>query len=312
MDKTSFPLVSIVIPVYNGANYISFSLESAIKQTYQNIEVVVVNDGSTDNGETERIVLSFNDKRINYFYKQNGGVASALNYGISKASGDYICWLSHDDLLPLDNIDRQIRFLKHCKSDKVIPYSKSIIIDENGKVANYMRQILFLPRKLGYKKPSDYFKIKHLLYSTLLIPKIFFSENPFDVELRYSQDKYSFFQLLIVGYSLKYSKKSFTYYRVHSSQGSFVRLNDFYDDISKVNKRFIDYYKKSNDKRFLKSYYLSTSKKAGGFTEWTSILNTLEKDYKYACLSPFTIFRGRIRRSIFGFLYRVKRLIFKR
>lgn len=91
------PLVSIVIPVYNGANYMREAIDSAINQTYDNIEIIVVNDGSTDNGETERIALSYGDK-IKYYKKENGGCASALNYGISKMQGEWFSWLSHDDV----------------------------------------------------------------------------------------------------------------------------------------------------------------------------------------------------------------------
>ena len=81
--NTYEPLVSIVIPVYNGANYMRQAIDSALAQTYGNIEIIVVNDGSTDGGETERIALSYGD-RIRYFRKENGGCASALNYGISQ------------------------------------------------------------------------------------------------------------------------------------------------------------------------------------------------------------------------------------
>ena len=81
MDTAFHPLVSIIIPVYNGANYMREAIDSALAQTYRNIEIIVVNDGSNDNGETERIALSYGDK-IKYFHKENGGVSSALNLGI--------------------------------------------------------------------------------------------------------------------------------------------------------------------------------------------------------------------------------------
>ena len=75
------PLVSIVIPVYKGATYMRIAIDSALAQTYLNTEVIVVNDGSPDDGETEKIALSYGDK-IRYFTKPNGGCASALNFGI--------------------------------------------------------------------------------------------------------------------------------------------------------------------------------------------------------------------------------------
>ena len=88
------PKVSIVIPVYNGEDYLAYAIDSALSQTYENKEIVVINDGSTDN--TDEICKSYGDK-IRYFVKKNGGVASALNLAIEKMDGEYFSWLSHDD-----------------------------------------------------------------------------------------------------------------------------------------------------------------------------------------------------------------------
>ena len=77
------PKVSIVIPVYNGADLLSQAIDSALAQTYFPIEILVVNDGSGDGGATERIALSYGEK-VRYFSKANGGVASALNFAIQE------------------------------------------------------------------------------------------------------------------------------------------------------------------------------------------------------------------------------------
>ena len=77
------PLVSIVIPVYNGADYLGEAIDSALKQSYSNCEILVVNDGSTDDGRTEQVALSYGDK-IRYFSKENGKVSTALNLGIKE------------------------------------------------------------------------------------------------------------------------------------------------------------------------------------------------------------------------------------
>ena len=90
-------LVSIVIPVYNGSNYLKEAIDSALAQTYSNIEVLVINDGSDDNNATHNIALSYGDK-IKYYKKENGGVSSALNLGLTMMRGDYFSWLSHDDI----------------------------------------------------------------------------------------------------------------------------------------------------------------------------------------------------------------------
>ena len=109
--------VSIIIPVYNGSNFIKQSIKSAINQTYKNIEIIVVNDGSTDNGRTENIVKEFGDK-VRYICKKNGGVASALNLGIKEATGEYISWLSHDDIYKPNKIEKQIEMLEKLEKYK--------------------------------------------------------------------------------------------------------------------------------------------------------------------------------------------------
>ena len=94
--NNSRPLVSIVIPVYNGSNYLAEAIDSALNQTYDNVEIIVVNDGSKDEGKTRDVALKYGNK-IRYFEKENGGVASALNFGVKQMSGEYFSWLSHDD-----------------------------------------------------------------------------------------------------------------------------------------------------------------------------------------------------------------------
>lgn len=126
------PKVSIIIPVYNGEKYMKEAIESALNQDYSNVEVIVVNDGSTD--DTERIASAYGDK-IKYYYKENGGVSSALNFGISKMSGEMFSWLSHDDVYEVNKVSSQIDFINKHNID----YTKSLIssnisfIDSNSK-----------------------------------------------------------------------------------------------------------------------------------------------------------------------------------
>ena len=132
MDNFS-PLVSIVIPVYNGSNYLIEAIESALAQTYSNIEIIVVNDGSRDEGSTEKIALSFG-KKIRYFSKDNGGTSSALNVGIRNMQGQYFCWLSHDDFYAPDCVKAQINLLSQLKNKKTITMTDLNTIDEDYNV----------------------------------------------------------------------------------------------------------------------------------------------------------------------------------
>jgi len=103
------PLVSVVIPTYNRANLVTEAIESVCQQTYAPIEVIVVDDGSTD--DTERVLQPYLPS-IRYIKQPNGGVASARNTAMQLAEGDYIAWLDADDLFEPDKIKLQIYFLE--------------------------------------------------------------------------------------------------------------------------------------------------------------------------------------------------------
>jgi len=92
-------LVSIIIPCYNQANYLTYSLASVLEQTYTNWECIIVNDGATDNTKEVAKEWCAKDNRFVYVEKQNGGLSSARNAGINVAKGDYIQFLDADDIL---------------------------------------------------------------------------------------------------------------------------------------------------------------------------------------------------------------------
>jgi hypothetical protein len=129
-DTNARSLVSIVIPVYNGSDYLASAIDSALAQSYPAIEVLVVNDGSTDGGATEAIARSYGE-RIRYFAKPNGHVASALNFGIRQMRGTYFSWLSHDDLYKPDKIERQMSMAAKLAPDTIV-YSDFETLEEPG------------------------------------------------------------------------------------------------------------------------------------------------------------------------------------
>lgn len=91
------PKISAVVPMYNGAKFVSATLDSLLKQTFGNFEIIVVNDGSVD--DSERVVQQFFfDRRIRYLKKPNGGTGSALNLGHQNARGEYVTWCSADNI----------------------------------------------------------------------------------------------------------------------------------------------------------------------------------------------------------------------
>jgi glycosyltransferase involved in cell wall biosynthesis len=124
--------VSIIVPVYNAEKYLQECIESALNQTYKNIEIIAVNDGSKDN--SLKILESFNDK-IKIISKKNGGTATALNEGIRKMTGEWFKWLSADDVLYPNAIEELIKEAKKIPDKKsTVFYTNYDIIDSNSKV----------------------------------------------------------------------------------------------------------------------------------------------------------------------------------
>ena len=233
MQDKKQPKVSIIIPVYNGANYLGEAIDGALAQTYENLEVIVVNDGSTDDGATEKIALSYGEK-ICYYSKPNGGVSSALNFGIKKMTGEYFSWLSHDDNYSPNKVSDAICLInKYGNDKKIIACTGGMYIDDKS-----------LPVKAFPKRFEDdhlYEGIEVLMnilkrtlnMCCLLIPREVFDEcGIFDERLRYSQDALICYKIFCNGYKLVSDNKPNVMYRRHRAQASNTRKDLFYHDTS--------------------------------------------------------------------------------
>ncbi len=208
------PKVSIVIPVYNGANFLSQAIDSALAQTYSNIEVLVINDGSTDDGETERIALSY-DNKVRYFAKINGGVASALNLGILEMKGDYFSWLSHDDLYMPEKIEREVEYLASLPDKETVIYSDYVNTDENNKDLYPVH----MDHELLMEKPL-YSVFRGSLHGcTLLIPRAAFISSGIFNNLRTTQD-YDLWFRMIRNHRFVHLPEILVRSRLHAAQGS--------------------------------------------------------------------------------------------
>ena len=216
--KTLNPKISIIIPVYNGSNYVSDAIESAINQTYTNIEIIVINDGSDDNGATENAILKYKDK-IKYFHKENGGVSTALNLGIEKMTGEYVSWLSHDDVYTLDKIEKQVNILKTLEKETIV-FSDYTVVDSS------LNKLYFVDLSCGH-----YIKeLNNLMYDvingtlngcTMLIPKSFFIKcGNFEITQRNTQDYDMWFRMAKEDLPIYYLHDNVLLSRVHSDQGS--------------------------------------------------------------------------------------------
>lgn len=226
MDTAPFnPLVSIVIPVYNGADYLREALESALSQTYANCEIIVVNDGSTDGGTTENIARSYGS-RICYIAKPNGGVASALNAGIREMKGDYFSWLSHDDAYHPEKIAAQVDYLAG-NDRSVILFSDYEYIDELSRLTKKRR----LPKTEPAQMRIALLTRDPVNGCTTLIPRECFDKiGFFDERLRTIQDYDLWFRLAKV-YRFHHMSQVLLKSRVHSGQGS-LTIRSHYEECS--------------------------------------------------------------------------------
>ncbi|MFH1877379.1 MAG: glycosyltransferase [Candidatus Omnitrophota bacterium] len=125
--------VSVVIPAYNMADLTARTVESVLNQTYADVEIIVVDDGSTDG--TREKMRSFGDA-VKYVYKENGGASSARNLGIKLSKGEYTALLDCDDVYAPDKIEKSVRFLEENPGYGFV-HSAANIVDENGKVLEY-------------------------------------------------------------------------------------------------------------------------------------------------------------------------------
>lgn len=186
------PKVSIVIPVYNGANFLAEAIESAMSQTYDNLEILVINDGSNDEGKTESIAMSYGDS-IRYYSKKNGGVSTALNMAIEKMSGDYLSWLSHDDLYTPDKVLKQVEALQALdEPSKHVVFSDYSLFNEDTGVSRRVK--LEGNNPVGFR--SRLLVNNDIHGCTMLIPREAFRVcGCFDPDLKATQDYDMWFRL---------------------------------------------------------------------------------------------------------------------
>ena len=228
------PKITIVIPAYNAANYLSEAIDSALAQTYKNVEIIVVNDGSKDDGATERVARKYADK-IKYISKENGGSSSALNSGIKNMSGDWFSWLSHDDLYYPNKLEEEIKHINFMLDNgfleeelyRHIFFGAADLINGEGKLIKKEtpKNILKTDRKINCEDGT----INLIAIPTqdgfhgcscLVHKKAFEEVGLFDEKLRLLNDMDLWFRFYSRGYKVHFIPKVLVCGRVHSKQVS--------------------------------------------------------------------------------------------
>ena len=239
--------VSIIIPAFNPGNEILEAIESAINQLYSNIEIFVVDDGS-ENKKYLNIAREkyLNEKKIKFFsYEVNKGVSAALNFGVQESTGDFISWLSHDDVYSKFKIKKQIEYINKNKNIKILS-SNAIVF--NRKVRYFKK---FRLNKIKFTI-NDLFYNDKLNGCGLIIYKKILEEFKFDEKLRYTQD-YDLWLRVSKKYTIFHLEKFLIFSRKHSGQDSIVHNKEAFKEIEKLISNYLNefvfdnyYYKKFN------------------------------------------------------------------
>jgi teichuronic acid biosynthesis glycosyltransferase TuaG len=201
-------LVSIILPAYNAQLYIEEAMRSVLEQSYRYWELIVINDGSSD--DTATIIRRFVDERITIIDQSNQGVSVARNVGIERARGEYITFLDADDVLPLDSIEMRVEYLEKNITIDVV-HGMMSMRDETMKKEkevrkpfyynNLLKRILYLDNRLSF---TPCYMIRRDKLSV-----------KFQERMSHAEDIIFLIQLSLSDLTLGYLDKRIYYYRLH-------------------------------------------------------------------------------------------------
>ena len=242
MDK----LVSVVLPVYNGSDFLQQTIESIVAQTYRDFEVIVVDDGSTDN--SAEIVQKYGDERFIILQREsNLGLVRALNLGVKKASTDLISRIDADDLMVPERLLTQVQFMAD-NTDIDICGSYFDYINEVGRSTG--GALAFPITHRAVKASFQHFTaIGHptVIFRKSSIIRDFGREDIYDEEFKHAEDLALWLECLTFGLNFANIPQVLTHYRVHGEQRSTAEAQICEDYTKLARKRFGDWLSWSED-----------------------------------------------------------------
>jgi len=242
------PIVSVIIPVYNGERYLAETLESVIAQTEVNWELIAVNDGSTDT--SLEILEGYAKKipeRIKVITVENGGVSEARNTAVAAACGTYIAFVDQDDLWAPQKLQLQIKMFSRNKN-LGISFTNETLVDEDGNTNH--ENVL----KFGRDNRGNVFE--HLIFdnfipisSVMLKKELFVKIGGFDPCFSLAED-YDFLLKVTREAPVDYIDEPLLLYRVHGASGTYTKI----DQITAEAFSIIDHWKRKNPRIFRKHF----------------------------------------------------------
>ena len=305
-------LVSVVMPVYNGAKYLNESIDSILQQTFSDFEFIIINDGSTDN--SLEIIKSYNDERIVLINQENQGVATSLNNGIKIAKGEYIARMDADDISYDDRFRIQVNFLKN-NPDVIIVGSNADVIDKDGNFVYTTNKPLVnvsLKNKLSLDSPFIHPSVmmgEKVLAKAGLYPNTPIAQDLFLFNRMSNFGNYANIRMPLIKYRLTPGASS---RRSSATQNAIDTILKEYLVNKKMNKNQIKLLKKSTDKTTKKEKYYQYHVLLAKKYLWNNYEPKLARknillaiQYKWCFIIPYFLFvLSLFPRGIVQFIYK--------
>lgn len=252
--------VSIIIPVYNVEKYLDKCLKSVVKQKYKNIEILCINDGSTDNSENIIKKYQQKDKRIICISKKNGGLSSARNTGIDNATGEYICFVDSDDWITEDYVFKLVKNLEENNADISICNIKCVYSDGSEKKVSFkISQNELLSSNDALKELFIGEKLQNHAVNKLYKLELFKKNNIYFPVGRIYEDVFTTYKLFLVSNKI-YIFTDYLYYYLQQREGSILSSDfnekklDLLDAFNEINKN--ECLNKRKIKEYIQIFYI--------------------------------------------------------
>lgn len=230
MESTHSPLISVIVPVYNGSQYITQAVHSVLASTWKMYEIILINDGSTDESKAVCKQLSKKDSRIHYIETTNKGLPATLNLGLSLAKGNYIVRLNQDDIMHEKRLETQVLFLeKH--SEIVVVGSHIQYIDDKNTFQDHV----------SFEEKDEHIRKSWLLFSPFSDPSVMYRKETalaidgYETNYWPADDSHFWYKMGMRG-KLANIPQTLTYVRLHNSAGSIKHFRKMATQVYRIRR----------------------------------------------------------------------------